>query len=148
MSGAPHGALDVAGEVAEPALAALAHDDCGLGGVVLDGIGELGRVGDEAGDHGEDWAIDGRDGQAVFGARNPVRVREAAEYLVLFLDAGEIGIAERADDLAVLANAEDVGQSEIGAALVALGVKAGLEGGKERAAGIYIGAQLAALFVA
>ena len=67
---------------------------------------------------------------------------------MLLLDAGQVGVADRADDVAGLPNAEHIGQAEIGSALVALVVQAGLERGQQRAAGIHVGAQLAALLVA
>jgi hypothetical protein len=67
---------------------------------------------------------------------------------MLLLDARQVRVTVRANDIAGLADAEDVRQTEIGAAFVAFGVQAGLKGRQERTSAIHVGAQLPALLVA
>ena len=92
------------------------------------------RIGHEAGHDGQDWVFDGSDRYTIFRSGNPVGTGEAVEDFVLPLDAGKVGVAQGAHGVAGLADAEYVGQSEVGSPFVAFVVQAGFEGREQRAA--------------
>ena len=83
----------------------------------------------------------------MFRTGEPAGSRDSGQDLMLLFDARHVGIAYRADYVAVLPNAEDVGQSEILAALIALVVQARFEGGQQRSAAVHVRAQSPALLV-
>ena len=70
-------------------------------------------------------------------AGEPIGVGEAVEDGMLrAFDARVVGIAVGADDVAGLADAEEIGQAEVGARVEVFVVEAGFEAGHERAAGV------------
>jgi hypothetical protein len=80
--------------------------------------------------------------------RQPVGFAKTRKDFVLPFNARAEGIADGADHIAPLADNEHIGQTEVAAALVALGCKAGLECCEQRSSELHIGAEPLALFVA
>ena len=134
MAGAPRRPIDVAGEERRAAAAALARHHRRLGRLRRLGVGQLGRIRDVAGHHGERRAVDGRERHAILGAGDQRRAPEALENRVRALDAAHVGVAGGPDDLAGLADPEDVGEREVGPGLAPVVEQAGLERAQERAA--------------
>ena len=66
----------------------------------------------------------------------------------LALDACVVGIAVGADGVAGFADAEEIGEAEVGAGTEVFVVEAGLEAGHERSAGVHVVAELLALAIA
>ena len=127
MTRSPHRALDIARKIDQAAIALLPRHNCRLVRPRLERIRQFRRVGDEAGNHRQNRVFHRRHGYAILRPGDPVGIRKAVENLMLLLDARKICVAGSASDLPVLANAEHIGQAEIGPLLVALVVQTGLE---------------------
>jgi hypothetical protein len=82
------------------------------------------------------------------GAREPVGVGEAGEDGVLALNTSIVCIAVCADNVARFADAEEVGEAEVGALVEVFVVEARLKTGHNRSAGLNIVMDLLALAVA
>jgi hypothetical protein len=72
-----------------------------------------------------------RDGKEKFGAGNPVRVLKTIEDGVSAFDAREKSVSSRGLGSAGILNAENIGDSEIGAAFILLCVHAGFKRGEK-----------------